>query len=282
MVTKIGTAGADNLVGTDTDHPGARGGVGACQRQAARAAANVQQVGGAADRGKVGEGLGQAPAPPAYALLVNGGIVPGIDRRRGVLPRSARAHCRPLGRSCAGSWTRVSTLIGGHSAVGTDAASAQVARGYALNANLIFEWLKDRRWRRRKRLEPAPVFFPVEIHSGRRLGRRHRALSSSAWNCRAPARSASARADLAFRCAVSTTIRPFSPVISARNRPISARNRAISASAGDRSDWATAGRRHQLVQRCRKVVTATERLAPLRRSLRTPVTRRPDRHTGRN
>ena len=26
MVTKIGTAGADNLVGTDTDHPGARGG----------------------------------------------------------------------------------------------------------------------------------------------------------------------------------------------------------------------------------------------------------------
>ena len=89
MVTQIGTAGADNLVGTDTDHPGARGGVGECQRQAARSAADVQQIGGAADRGKVGEGLGQAPAPPAYASLVNGGIVRGVDRRRGVLLRSA-------------------------------------------------------------------------------------------------------------------------------------------------------------------------------------------------
>src|SRR5687768_887890 len=40
---------------------------------------------------------------------------------------------------------------------------AQVARRHALNANLIFKWLKDRRFAPAGAVEPAPVFLPVEI-----------------------------------------------------------------------------------------------------------------------
>jgi transposase-like protein len=41
---------------------------------------------------------------------------------------------------------------------------AQVARRHALNANLIFKWLKDRRFTPADAVEAAPVFLPVEIH----------------------------------------------------------------------------------------------------------------------
>ena len=41
---------------------------------------------------------------------------------------------------------------------------AQVARRHALNANLIFKWLKDRRFAPADTIEAAPVFLPVEIH----------------------------------------------------------------------------------------------------------------------
>jgi transposase len=41
---------------------------------------------------------------------------------------------------------------------------AQVARRHALNANLIFKWLKDRRFAPADTVEAAPVFLPVEIH----------------------------------------------------------------------------------------------------------------------
>jgi transposase len=41
---------------------------------------------------------------------------------------------------------------------------AQVARRHALNANLIFKWLKDRRFAPVDVVEVAPVFLPVEIH----------------------------------------------------------------------------------------------------------------------
>src|SRR3954470_10640562 len=41
---------------------------------------------------------------------------------------------------------------------------AQVARRHALNANLIFKWLKDRRFSPADAGETAPVFLPVEIH----------------------------------------------------------------------------------------------------------------------
>src|SRR4051794_20627645 len=42
---------------------------------------------------------------------------------------------------------------------------AQVARRHALNANLIFKWLKDRRFAPAEAVEAAaPVFLPVEIH----------------------------------------------------------------------------------------------------------------------
>ena len=41
---------------------------------------------------------------------------------------------------------------------------AQVARRHALNANLIFKWLKDRRFAPADAVEAAPVFLPVEIH----------------------------------------------------------------------------------------------------------------------
>jgi len=43
---------------------------------------------------------------------------------------------------------------------------AQVARRHALNANLIFKWLKDRRFAPADAVEAAPVFLPVEIHGG--------------------------------------------------------------------------------------------------------------------
>ena len=43
---------------------------------------------------------------------------------------------------------------------------AQVARRHALNANLIFKWLKDRRFAPTDAVEAAPVFLPVEIHGG--------------------------------------------------------------------------------------------------------------------
>ena len=41
---------------------------------------------------------------------------------------------------------------------------AQVARRHALNANLIFKWLKDRRFAPADTIEVEPVFLPVEIH----------------------------------------------------------------------------------------------------------------------
>src|SRR3954452_1383307 len=41
---------------------------------------------------------------------------------------------------------------------------AQVARRHGLNANLIFKWLKDRRFAPAGAVEAAPVFLPVEIH----------------------------------------------------------------------------------------------------------------------
>src|SRR3954452_14202214 len=42
---------------------------------------------------------------------------------------------------------------------------AHVARRHALNANLIFKWLKDRRFAPADAVEvAAPVFLPVEIH----------------------------------------------------------------------------------------------------------------------
>ena len=41
---------------------------------------------------------------------------------------------------------------------------AQVARRHALNANLTFKWLKDRRFAPADVIEAAPVFLPAEIH----------------------------------------------------------------------------------------------------------------------
>jgi transposase len=40
---------------------------------------------------------------------------------------------------------------------------AQVARRHALNANLIFKWLKDPRFAPAATLEEEPVFLPVEV-----------------------------------------------------------------------------------------------------------------------
>jgi len=40
---------------------------------------------------------------------------------------------------------------------------AQVARRHALNANLIFKWLKDPRFASADTVEAVPVFLPVEI-----------------------------------------------------------------------------------------------------------------------
>src|SRR3982750_4585265 len=50
---------------------------------------------------------------------------------------------------------------------------AQVARRHALNANLIFKWLKDGRFGRADGVEAPPVFLPVETQAVRcrRLGR---------------------------------------------------------------------------------------------------------------
>src|SRR3954452_11217827 len=41
---------------------------------------------------------------------------------------------------------------------------AQVARRHALNANLIFKWLKDPRFAPADAVEATPVFLPVDIH----------------------------------------------------------------------------------------------------------------------
>jgi transposase len=40
---------------------------------------------------------------------------------------------------------------------------AQVARRYALNANLIFKWLKDSRFAPAAPVEEEPVFLPLEV-----------------------------------------------------------------------------------------------------------------------
>ena len=40
---------------------------------------------------------------------------------------------------------------------------AQVARRHALNANLIFKWLKDPRFAPAAAIEEEPVFLPVEV-----------------------------------------------------------------------------------------------------------------------
>ena len=40
---------------------------------------------------------------------------------------------------------------------------AQVARRHALNANLIFKWLKDGRFASANAVQAAPVFLPVEV-----------------------------------------------------------------------------------------------------------------------
>ena len=48
-----------------------------------------------------------------------------------------------------------------------DVSVAQVARRYALNANMIFKWLRDTRYAPRSGsvVTDAPVFLPVEIVS---------------------------------------------------------------------------------------------------------------------
>ena len=43
---------------------------------------------------------------------------------------------------------------------------AQVARRHALNANLIFKWLKDPRFAPVAAVEQKPVFLPVEVREG--------------------------------------------------------------------------------------------------------------------
>lgn len=43
---------------------------------------------------------------------------------------------------------------------------AQVARRHALNANLIFKWLKDPRFAPAAAVEEKPVFLPVEVREG--------------------------------------------------------------------------------------------------------------------
>ncbi len=45
-------------------------------------------------------------------------------------------------------------------------AVAQVARRYALNANLIFKWLRDPRFAAAAAIEDEPVFLPVEVREG--------------------------------------------------------------------------------------------------------------------
>ena len=49
---------------------------------------------------------------------------------------------------------------------------AQVARRYAMNANLIFKWLRDERYTPAVDVEPeadGPVFLPVEIEASASL-----------------------------------------------------------------------------------------------------------------
>ena len=46
---------------------------------------------------------------------------------------------------------------------GAGVSVAQVARRYAMNANLIFKWLKDPRYVPEDVVCDAPVFLPVEI-----------------------------------------------------------------------------------------------------------------------
>ena len=43
---------------------------------------------------------------------------------------------------------------------------AQVARRHALNANLIFKWLKDPRFAPAAAVEEKPVFLPVAVREG--------------------------------------------------------------------------------------------------------------------
>jgi transposase len=43
---------------------------------------------------------------------------------------------------------------------------AQVAQRHSLNANLIFKWLRDRRFAPGGTLEAAPVFLPVQLRDG--------------------------------------------------------------------------------------------------------------------
>ena len=67
---------------------------------------------------------------------------------------------------------------------------AQVARRHALNANLIFKWLKDRRFAPADTVEPVPVFLPVEIHgddvpTARMASPAHGVQGGSRSSCRA-------------------------------------------------------------------------------------------------
>ena len=43
---------------------------------------------------------------------------------------------------------------------------AQVAQRHAVNANLIFKWLRDPRFASAPMLEAAPVFLPVQLREG--------------------------------------------------------------------------------------------------------------------
>ena len=43
---------------------------------------------------------------------------------------------------------------------------AQVARRHALNANLIFKWLKDPQFAPTAAIEEEPVFLPVDVREG--------------------------------------------------------------------------------------------------------------------
>jgi transposase len=45
-------------------------------------------------------------------------------------------------------------------------SGAQVARRHALNANLIFKWLRDSRFAAAAAIEKEPVFLPVEVREG--------------------------------------------------------------------------------------------------------------------
>ena len=46
----------------------------------------------------------------------------------------------------------------------TREAAVSMARRHALNANLIFKWLKDPRFAPADAVEQEPVFLPVEVH----------------------------------------------------------------------------------------------------------------------